>query len=212
MWQTLIDGANALGLPLEPVQLQALQDYVSQLLKWNRVTNLTAITDKRKIITHHLLDSLAVIPHLKGPRIADLGSGAGLPGIPMAILRPSWQLYLIESNHKKVHFLLQIKQLLHLDNVTVIAQSSESYQPEHRFDTITARAVSSLGQVVALSAHLCRDHGQFALMKGHYPEQELGELGPDCVVKNVIALKVPGLEAARHLVCIQLADNEGESD
>ena len=212
MWQALTDGAAALGLTISPAAEQALQLYVKQLLKWNKVMNLTAITDKDKIITHHLLDSLALIPHIKGQRIADIGSGAGFPGIPLAILRPEWQIHLIESNHKKVHFLLQIKQLLQLHNVEVIGKPCESYQPEQCFDTITARAVATLAKTVALGAHLCCPDGQFVLMKGQYPEAELAELGPHTVVNEVIPIKVPGLEAARHLVYIQLDHNEGKSD
>lgn len=192
--------------------MQRLLDYGALLAKWNRVYNLTAIRRPEQIVTHHLLDSLAVAPYVVGPRVADIGTGAGLPGIPLALLHPDWTVALVESNHKKATFLDQARIELGLGNVQVVTERVEGWQPVHGFDTVICRAFSDLAEFVRLAGHLCTSHGGFPggasggrllAMKGVYPFEEVAQLPSGWVVDQVVALKVPGLDAERHLVVIK---------
>lgn len=180
-------------------QLRLLQ-YLALLHKWNKVYNLTAIREPQKMLTHHLLDSLAVIPYLPGDAIADIGSGAGLPGIPLALARPDWSMTLVESNHKKAAFLTQVCIELKLANVQVAAERVEAFNPQKKFSTVISRAFSALAEFVELAGHLCAADGRLIAMKGVYPYDELESLPANIVVDRVISLKIPGLEAERHLV------------
>ena len=206
----LAEGIATLGLAIpEAAQIRLLQ-YLALIQKWNKVHNLTAVREPETMLVRHVLDSLAVLPHIAGPRIADVGSGAGLPGIPLAIARPEWQVVLIESNHKKAVFLQQARIELELENVEVMAERVENIGPIQGFDTVISRAFSDLVDFAKLAGHLCaegsekgREGGRLVAMKGVYPHEELEQLPAEFVVEKIIPVTVPGLKAARHLVMIK---------
>lgn len=195
---TLDQGLLELGLALPEDKRQQLLDYVALLNKWNKVHNLTAVRDPEEMVTLHLLDSLALLPHVQAKRLLDVGSGAGLPGIPLAICLPALHVTVMDSNQKKASFMLQAKAELGLDNLEVVCGRVEDYQPEAPFDVITSRAFSELALFVKLTRHLGTEGGQWLAMKGVYPQEELDKL--DLVPSQVLPLKVPGLQAQRHLV------------
>jgi 16S rRNA (guanine527-N7)-methyltransferase len=197
--------AAALGVALADAQVATLERYLDLLEKWNRVYNLTAIRERSRMVTHHLLDSLAVLPHLRGPRVLDVGSGAGLPGIPIAVANPALQVTLLESNHKKSAFLTQAVAELQLANVQVVTERVESWQPEARFDTIVSRAFAELGEFVSLAGRLLAARGVLAAMKGVHPFEEIERLPQGFRVQQVVRLRVPGLDAERHLVLMGAA-------
>ena len=198
----LTDGLAALGQALDPQQQARLLAYVALLYKWNKTYNLTAVRDSLEMVGKHLLDSLAVLPHLRGPRILDVGSGAGLPGIPLAIAAPQLELTLLDSNSKKTRFLVQAKGELGLFNLSVVHSRVEQYRPGRLFDTVTARAFASLADMLAGTAHLIAPGGCLLAMKGEYPADEIAALPAGVEVSEVVALSVPGLQAQRHLVRI----------
>lgn len=195
-------GLIALGLPLDRGTQQCLLDYLALIEKWNRVYNLTAIRDPKKMVSHHLLDSLAVVPHLHSRRLLDVGSGAGLPGIPLACASPDTQVTLLDSNHKKAAFLNQAVLELKLKNVSVCSERVESWQTPGKFDVIISRAFADMGEFVRVTRHLLAPGGVFAAMKGLHPYEEIDKLSPDCKVRQVLPLAVPGIDGARHLVLI----------
>jgi 16S rRNA (guanine527-N7)-methyltransferase len=177
-----------------------LSEYCGLLEKWNRVYNLTAIRERARIVSHHLLDCLAVVGHLPDSSLVDVGSGAGLPGIPLAIARPDTRVVLLESNHKKGAFLRQAVLELGLANVQVVISRAEDYCPSPGLATAISRAFSDLAGFVEASRHLVVDGGWLLAMKGVYPDEELTQLPPDVQIESIIELAVPGLRAARHLV------------
>lgn len=195
----LLQGAKALGLALSETQIEQLLAYQTLLAKWNARINLTAITDPVQMLIHHLLDSLSIAPYLQGPSLLDVGSGAGLPGIPLAIIKPQWAFTLLDSNNKKTAFLLQAKAVLGLSNIEIVQERVEKYNPLALFSDIMARAVSSLASLVTQTERLLQTEGQWVLMKGKYPADEIAELTNPCRVQ---ALSVPGLDAERHVVII----------
>ncbi len=195
-------GLIALGLTLAPDTQERLLDYIALIEKWNRVYNLTAIREPEKMVSHHLLDSLAVAPHLHAKRLLDVGSGAGLPGIPLALANPDMQVTLLDSNHKKAAFLNQAVMELKLKNAEVCAERVESWQTESRFDVIISRAFSDMGEFVRITRHLLAPGGLFAAMKGLHPYEEIEKLPPGFNVRQILPLAVPGLDGARHLVLI----------
>jgi 16S rRNA (guanine527-N7)-methyltransferase len=195
-------GLIALGLTLERDIQQRLLDYIALIEKWNRVYNLTAIREPEKMVSHHLLDSLAVAPHLHAKRLLDVGSGAGLPGIPLALAKPDAHVTLLDSNHKKAAFLNQAVIELKLKNAEVCSERVESWQTQNRFDVIISRAFSDMGEFVRITRHLLAPGGMFAAMKGLHPYEEIDKLPPGCKVQQVLSLAIPGLEGARHLVLI----------
>ncbi|MFA5912422.1 MAG: 16S rRNA (guanine(527)-N(7))-methyltransferase RsmG [Burkholderiales bacterium] len=195
-------GLIALGLTLAPDTQERLLDYIALIEKWNRVYNLTAIREPEKMVSHHLLDSLAVAPHLHAKRLLDVGSGAGLPGIPLALANPDMQVTLLDSNHKKAAFLNQAVMELKLKNAEVCAERVESWQTESRFDVIISRAFSDMGEFVRITRHLLAPGGLFAAMKGLHPYEEIEKLLPGFNVRQILPLAVPGLDGARHLVLI----------
>ena len=198
----LVAGSSALGVALDAVQQQKLLDYIALIVKWNKVYNLTAVREPEAMIGHHLLDSLAVLPHLAGVRrLIDVGSGAGLPGIPLAIARPDMKIALLDSNHKKATFMRQACLELGLTNAEVVCERVEQWQPQDKYDAVISRAYSELKEFVRLSAHLLAKGGKLYAMKGVYPVEEIAQL-KSAKVEEVIALTVPGLEAQRHLVII----------
>jgi 16S rRNA (guanine527-N7)-methyltransferase len=195
-------GLIALGLALDRDTQQRLLDYIALIEKWNRVYNLTAIRDPEKMVSHHLLDSLAVAPHLHAKRLLDVGSGAGLPGIPLALASPDTRVTLLDSNHKKAAFLNQAVMELKLKNAEVCAERVESWQTQDRFDVIISRAFSDMSEFVRVTRHLLAPGGMYAAMKGMHPYEEIDRLPPDCKVWQVLPLAIPGLDGARHLVLI----------
>lgn len=179
--------------------------YLELIGKWNRVYNLTAIREADKALTHHVLDCLAVLPHLVGGRTADVGSGAGLPGIPLALARPDWRVTLIESNHKKSTFLAQAIAELAIANAVVTGERVEAVEPAGGFDLVISRAFSDLPEFARLAGRLVAPTGTLAAMKGLYPDEELALLPPEWRVESVMPLTVPGIQAARHLVLMKRA-------
>ena len=200
----LADGLAALGVSLPDETQARLLQYLALIRKWNRVHNLTAMREPEMILIRHLFDSLAILPHIAGPRIVDVGSGAGLPGIPLALVRPEWQVVLLESNHKKAVFLQQARIELKLMNVEIVAERVENFRSASGFDTVISRAFSDLADFVKLAGHLAIEGGgRLAAMKGVYPHEELAQLPPPFVIENIFPVVVPGLEAKRHLVMIK---------
>lgn len=203
-------GAVALGLNLSADQLRRMHEYVALIKKWNRVYNLTAIRDEERFVPYHLLDSLSVLPHVQTPDLLDVGSGAGLPGIPLAIARSSLQVTLLDSNHKKGSFLRQVKLELGLDNVDVVIERAENYRPEVRFGAAVSRAFSDLTSFVQAAARLISPGGRLIAMKGIYPNEELEQIPSTVILEDVIRVEVPGLDAERHLICLRTLANTVE--
>jgi 16S rRNA (guanine527-N7)-methyltransferase len=205
----LDEGVRALGLTLSASQLAQLDAYVALLAKWNRAYNLTAIREPARMITHHLLDSLAVLPHFpqrQGLRILDVGCGAGVPGLPLAIARPDWRVVLLDSSAKKVAFVTQAVLELALANATAAAARIEHFRPAAPFDVVITRAFSDLRTFAQSSAALVAPGGRLYAMKGALPHAEIAALPPDVEVVSTQALSVPGLDAERHLVVMQLRE------
>ena len=202
--EQLARGLAALGLDLPPAAQEKLLAFAALLGKWNKVYNLTALRDEAQVISHHLLDSLAVLPHLgKAKRLADIGSGGGLPGIPLAIARPQLPVALVESNQKKSAFEQQAKIELGLANVSVHCERAEAWQPEEKCDVVISRAFSDLAEFVKLTGHLLAEGGVLLAMKGVHPYEEIAQLPAGWRVAEVIPLQVPGVEGARHLVRVE---------
>jgi len=197
---TLLDGARALALDLDEAQLAKLVAHLDLLDDWNTRMNLTAIRDRLSQLTKHLLDSLTVLPYLQGERVADVGSGAGFPGIPLAIVAPRRHFTLVESTGKKCRFLEHVRDTLELGNVEVVQARAERYQPEVRFDTVIARAVGPIADLVKVAGPLVVGGGRLLAMKGRYPEAELAAKLNGWKVAAVHPLTVPGLAEERHLV------------
>lgn len=204
LMRTLAEGVRALQLDLADAQLGKLMDYLALLSKWNAVYNLTALRDPRQMVTHHLLDSLAVVPAFAGAtNILDVGAGGGLPGIVLAIARPGMRVSLVDTVHKKTAFLTQVKAELGLANVTVYTGRVEQLKVPQKFDVITSRAFAELNDFVTWSGHLLEEGGHFIALKGVMPDQEIARLPAGWKVGKVESLTVPGLDAERHLVFIE---------
>jgi len=204
----LAAGLAALGLDLDDTARRKLLAYLDLLEKWNRAHNLTSIRERSRMLSHHLLDSLAVLPHLPsrtGVRLIDVGSGGGLPGIPLAVARPDWQVTLLDSSRKKAAFLSQVAAELRLANVEVVAARAEEFVPDAAFDVVIARALSDLVRFVALARHLLAREGALVAMKAGYPQAEVAQLPLDVRVRAAPALRVPGVEGERHLLIMEAA-------
>ena len=201
----LAAGIAALGVEVAAGAQQRMLDYLALIEKWNRAYNLTAVREPARMLTHHLLDSLAVLPYVRGNRVLDVGSGAGLPGIPLALARPQWQVTLLDANHKKTTFLRQAVIELQLDNAEVVCERVEAWTPPHLFDTVISRAFSDLPEFLALAGRLCAKTGVVVAMKGIYPHEELAQLPKEFLLRNVVPLNVPGLDAERHAALLQPA-------
>ena len=197
---TLAAAARELGVELDDAQLRSLIAHLDLLDEWNSRMNLTAIRDRPSQLTKHVLDSLSVRPFLRGARIADVGSGAGFPGIPLAVIEPARRFTLIESTGKKCRFLEHVRDALALANVEVVQSRAESYRPDLRFDTVIARAVGPIADLVRHAGPLLGAGGRLLAMKGRYPEDELAARLNGWKVAAVHRLVVPGLEEQRHLV------------
>ncbi len=185
-----------------------LDAYLDLLVKWNRTFNLTAIRERADMVTHHLNDALAILPHLPGAqalRVLDVGTGAGVPGIPLAIARPDWRVVLLDSSQKKVAFLTQAAIELELANVAAVAARVEDYAPDAPFDVIVSRAFSDLASFVRAAQHLLAPGGILVAMKGVYPRDEIAALPAGVTIVAEPALDVPGLAAQRHLIVMRAA-------
>ncbi|MCB6182982.1 16S rRNA (guanine(527)-N(7))-methyltransferase RsmG [Leeia sp. TBRC 13508] len=201
--EQLARGIDALGLSLDKTRQLLLLEYLQLLVKWNKIHNLTAVRDPEQMVTHHLLDALAVIPHLSSSkRILDVGSGGGIPGLILAISRPDWEIHLIDSNHKKTAFLQQAAIELQLPNVTVHTGRIEALDIPP-FDTVISRAFSELADFVKLAHKMLAADGAFQAMKGVYPFEEVAQLPAGFKVESITPLVVPELNAERHLVTIR---------
>ena len=194
-------GLVALGLPAQPLAGRLL-DYLALLDRWNRTYNLTAIRDPREMLTRHLLDSLAMWPHLRDGPLADLGTGPGLPGIPLAMARPALPVSLVESNGKKARFLREVVRSLGLDNARVLESRAEHVAEPGAYDQVTARAMDTLAGILAVGGHLLAPGGRLLAMKGQRPDAEIAALPPGWRLEAVHSLAVPGLDGDRHLVTV----------
>ncbi len=191
-------GIAALGLSLPEGAVQRLLDYQALLERWNATYNLTAIRDPAEMVTRHLLESLAILPYVRGDSLADLGTGPGLPGIPLAIAAPGRQILLVDSNGKKVRFLREAIRALKLEGVRAVHSRVEDV--EGQFDCVTARAFASLADMRAWGGHLLAPGGIWLAMKGKRPDDEVGAMPEGFAVRGTHVLRVPGLDAERHLV------------
>ena len=184
---TLADRSRQLGVVLDTAQRASLRGYVDIMKKWTRTYNLTAVRSDENMLTHHILDSLAVVPHIEGKRLVDVGSGAGLPGIPLAIALPACDVTLVEAVQKKVAFLRQAVIDLGLRNVTVVG----------------TRAFAHLREFISVAGHLCSTGGIIAAMKGIFPQEEIDAIPKGYHVERTVKLDVPGLNAERHLILVK---------
>ena len=197
-------GLAGMGLALPPVMREKLLAYLALLYKWNRTYSLTALRDEHKAVSHHLLDSLAILPFVPSSgSLLDVGSGGGMPGIPLAIARPDLALTLLDSNSKKTAFLQQAAIELALPNIAVHCGRVEQYHPASGFAAITSRAFAELKDFVGLSAHLLASDGVWLAMKGVWPQEELARLPASVRVEAVHRLQLPGLTDERHLVALR---------
>ncbi len=194
-------GVAKMGLPVSAEKQQLLLQYLALLHKWNKVYNLTAVRKPPEMVTLHLLDSLSVLPYIRGSNLLDVGSGGGLPGIVLAICLPELEVTTIDTVQKKAIFMRQVKGELHLDNLNVVHQRVERFEPEQPFETIISRAFSEIDVLMALTQHLLAENGHWFAMRGVSPSKVLADLG----VKHceVYPLSVAGLEAERHLAIIE---------
>jgi 16S rRNA (guanine527-N7)-methyltransferase len=197
-------GCEGLGLSLSADQRARLLDYLGLLARWNKAYNLTAVRDERQMVTRHLLDSLAVAPFLSGRRFVDVGTGAGLPGAPLAIALPGDEFHLLDSSGKKTRFLFQVKTALCLDNMVVHQARVEAFRVDEPFDAVLSRAFASLQDMVAGCRHLLAADGRFLAMKGTRPDRELEDIRQAYSGVIVHPLDIPGLSEQRHLVEIPL--------
>ncbi|HJU71913.1 MAG TPA: 16S rRNA (guanine(527)-N(7))-methyltransferase RsmG [Paucimonas sp.] len=201
---TLTDGVRTLPLDLDQHQIAQLIDYLALLAKWNAVYNLTAVRDPVQMVTQHLLDALAAVPAFADAHnILDVGAGGGLPGMVLAIARPDMQVSMVDTVRKKTAFLTQVKAELGLANVTVHTARVEQLQVPHQFDVITSRAFAELTDFVSWSGHLLQEGGRFIALKGVLPQDEITRLPPGWRMAKVCALRVPHLNAERHLVFVE---------
>ena len=203
----LASGIAEMRLDVSIDAQQKLLTYLNLLQKWNKVYNLTAIRDPLEMVTLHLLDSLSVLPYINANNLLDVGSGGGLPGIVLAICKPTLQVTTIDTVQKKAIFMRQVKGELGLSNLTVVHARVESYKPMEKFDAIISRAFSEIALFIKLTQHLLAENGKWLAMKGQVPHEELEDLeiklNKVIKIKNIIPLKVADLDAERHLLVLE---------
>src|SRR6202166_3345039 len=198
--ELLIAGATEMGLAVDARQGEILLRLVDELEAANAQFNLTAIRDRPSMLRKHVLDSLSLQPYLRGARLADVGTGAGFPGLPLAVLNPERRFSLIEATGKKARFVAQTAERIGAGNVEVVHARAETHRPFELFDIVMARALSSLADFVAYAGHLCAPEGRLLAMKGKRPEEEISALPKSFRVLAIHRLKLPGLDDERHLV------------
>jgi 16S rRNA (guanine527-N7)-methyltransferase len=205
----LLSGAGQLGAVIDARQGETLLRVVDELETANAQFNLTAIRDRPGMLCKHVLDSLSLQPYLRGARLADVGTGAGFPGLPLAVVNPARRFALIEATGKKARFVAQTAQRIGCGNVEVVPSRAETYRPFVLFDTVMARALSSLADFVAYAGHLCAPEGRLLAMKGKRPEEELSAVPKSFRIVAVHRLRLPGLDDERHLVELSPARPQG---
>jgi 16S rRNA (guanine527-N7)-methyltransferase len=202
----IADGLAAMAIDLPAAAHERLEQHLQLIARWNRVHNLTAVRETEQMVVLHLLDSLSVLPHLGSARtVLDVGTGPGLPGIPIAIARPDTHVTLLDSSHKKCSFLRQARTELGLANIEVVCDRVENWKPQEKFDAVVSRAFSDLGDFVAQAQHLVAPGGRLIAMKGVYPFDEIARVPATHRVAQVLELHVPSLDAKRHLVFVEAA-------
>ena len=199
----IFQGCSVLNPELDNAAVEKFVVFIRLLEKWNRVTNLTAVRDPLQMVTRHILDSLAVVPFLTRGSLLDVGTGAGLPGVPIAIASPGLDVTLLDSNAKKLRFVRQATAELGLDNVQVVQARMQEYQPGRSFDMVISRTVASLSELYQQTVHLLRPGGRMLFMKGAVPEQEIGALQDGRAGLHIEHLNIPGLAAERHLLWLE---------
>ena len=202
--ERLIEGAGAMAIALDAAQAARLLRLLDELAHWNRTYNLTAITSRESMISAHLLDSLAAQPDLSGQRIADVGTGAGFPGLPLAVVEPQRQFTLIDSVAKKIRFVNHAARVLGLSNVVALQARVETLSPDTPFSTVIARAYAALPDLLGSVRGLCGADTRVVALKGRYPQDELSELPRGWRLAQVRRLTIPGLEAERHSLSFAL--------
>lgn len=206
--QSLIENGHDYSAAVQ----QQLLNYLELLQKWNQVINLTAIRNVDDMVTHHILDSLSIIPYLHGQRFIDVGTGAGLPGIPLAITQPDKEFCLLDSNSKKTRFLTQVVLELGLKNVSIVHARCEEFQPEKCFDAVITRAFSSLKEILIHTQHMLCTQGEILAMKGIYPKDEINQIPSQFKLIAVDDLKIKGLNQNRCLVRLELHTRFDQDD
>ncbi|MBT8131467.1 MAG: 16S rRNA (guanine(527)-N(7))-methyltransferase RsmG [Gammaproteobacteria bacterium] len=198
----LIGNAAQLGVALSDEQVKKLERYLELLGEWSRSYNLTAVKDPQDQVSYHLLDSLSVLHWIEGDAVADVGTGAGLPGVPLAIADPARHYTLVDATAKKTRFLRHVCRSLSLENVEVVTRRLEDYRPQTGFDTVVARALAPLPKLMEITGHLLAADGIMLSMKGRDPEQETQRLGDPWKIRGIHRVDVPGLQAERHIVVV----------
>ena len=201
--QQLAQGLVALGLELPTDVHQQLLHFIRLLAKWNKAYNLTAIRDPTEMVTKHLLDSLAILPYVRGREIIDVGTGPGLPGIPLSLVCGNDHFTLLDSNSKKTRFVTQAVMELGIRNVTVVQSRAETYKPAHPYDVVIARAFAGIKELLQRVQHLCAPGTRVIAMKGQYPEDEMEGWPTGFTCESVEKIFIPGLQAERHIVLIR---------
>ena len=202
----LSSGLDQLNLPASDSQLEQMLGFLDLLNDWNRKINLTAIEDRNEQVIKHLLDSLSVYPHIQADKILDVGTGAGLPGLPLAIMQPEKQWHLLDSSVKRISFIRVAMTRLAVSNVTLFAERVEKWQPPEKYPVIISRAFASLEQMVNNVEHLLDTDGQLLAMKGRYPEDEIAALPKHWALVDSRPLQVPHLNEERHLLILKRRD------
>ena len=200
--KNLRDGLQAMGINTSDSQIEQLLDYLQLLVKWNKAYNLTAVRDPLEMVYRHLLDSLSILPFVEDTELTDIGSGAGLPGIPLAIMKPNLQVLSLDSNGKKTRFQFQVKAQLKLDNFTVKQVRAEALQLPTKSKQLVSRAFASLKDFVTLTESLATNDARWLAMKGIYPQEELDELPAEYICQQSNLIQVPGEEGQRHLLVL----------
>ena len=200
--QQLAQGVLQLGFALPEGAQQRLLEYLALLQKWNRLYNLTAVREAPRMVSQHLLDCLAAAPHIGAVTLLDVGSGAGLPGIPLALALPDSRVTLLDSNHKKAAFLKQAVMELKLVNAVVVCERAETWSPSTTFEVVISRAFSDLAEFISVAGRHAAAGGRLVAMKGVHPYEEIAQLPSGWQVRQVMPLTIPGLRAQRHLVTL----------